>query len=264
MQPIITLLTDFGPKDTYVGQMKGAIASICPQVNVIDITHEVPQQDIAYGGYLLSDALDAFPKGTIHVVVVDPGVGSERKAIAVEFDEGYLIGPDNGIFTETLKRFHVSSIIELNNPEYWFGESRTFHGRDIFAPAAAHLACGAMLRDMGTSQNDLIRLNLPDPIVHDKILTGHVVMIDRFGNMLSNIRRDQFDDWLEGYEGQLIIRGEETRITGLSITFADVSEGQPVAYFGSSARLEVAVRNKHAAQELGGEIGDVVIVEKNS
>ncbi|QQE11119.1 SAM-dependent chlorinase/fluorinase [Planctomycetota bacterium] len=262
MKPMITLLTDFGLKDTYIGQMKGVIGSICPEVKVVDITHEVPAQDIAYGGYLLCDAMEAFPRGTIHVVVVDPGVGSERKAIAVKFELGYLIGPDNGIFTEVINRYGAETIIELDQPDYWFGESKTFHGRDIFAPASAHLACGVMLRDMGTTLNDLVKLNLPELIVHDQILTGHIVMIDHFGNMLSNIRRDEYENWLEEYEGELLVRGEDTRLHGICKTFADVSEGAAVAYFGSSARLEIGVRNRNAAQELDGGIGDIVIIEK--
>ena len=262
MKPIVTLLTDFGLQDTYVGQMKGVIAGICNEAKVIDITHEVPTQNVEYGGYMLSDAAGAFPKGTIHVAVVDPEVGSERKAIALENKAGIFVGPNNGLFTEIVQQYGMDGAVELSDESYWFGKSKTFHGRDVFAAAAAHLANGVKLENLGREINKILLLDEHKPKIHNKQLVGRLVMIDHFGNLISNVRRDLFDKWSKGYEGKLLILCGQLCVDGLNTTFADVREGEAVAYFGSSNRLEIGLRNGNAAGKFQQKIGDQFVVEK--
>ncbi|WP_432799399.1 SAM hydrolase/SAM-dependent halogenase family protein [Poriferisphaera sp. WC338] len=262
-RPVITLLTDFGHRDTYVGQMKGVIAHICPAANVIDLTHDVPPQNIAYGGYFLADALDAFPTHTIHIAVIDPGVGSKRKAIAIQTSDAIFIGPDNGLFTAALQNKRIIKIVELSQPDYWFGSSSTFHGRDIFAATAAHLAAGIHLSALGDPLQQYITLDLPQPTTHNSTLTGHVIMIDRFGNLITNIHRNMLEQYILAHGDRIALTcGHVQIISGIQSTFSDVSEGELVAYIGSSMRLEIGLRNGSAAQELDLICGSIATITK--
>ena len=260
--PIITLTTDFGTADTYVAQMKGVIAGIAPRARVIDGTHGVPPQNIVVGALALDSLVDAFPDGTIHVAVVDPGVGTERAAVAVETERFTLIGPDNGLFTLLLDRYPPTAIVHLTNPEYHrtLAPGRpvctTFHGRDIFAPAAAHLANGAPFNELGESASTLIHINIRPPELTTNLIKARVLAVDHFGNLATNLTRKTFEDWLKNSGAKSTkVRIKRRDIGPIRQTFADVSPGQPVAYFGSFDRLEIAVRNGSAARVLKSKKG---------
>jgi S-adenosylmethionine hydrolase len=263
MTPALTLLTDFGVSDTYVGQMKGVIATIAPNTTVIDLTHDVPAQDVLAGAVELDGALDAFAAGTIHVGVVDPGVGSLRQPIAVRTDRFTFVGPDNGLVTAALDQADTYQAVALTNRAYHRSHvSATFHGRDIFAPAAAHLANGASLEMLGEPIERPQRLDLPQPRADADQLSGEVLLIDRFGNLITNITRDDLrhHGWLDAADRSPSLRVDMgvTTIEDLSQTFSDAAVGGAVAYIGSSGRLEIAVRDGNAARTLGMRRGDAV------
>jgi len=260
---IITLLTDFGLEDTYVGVMKGVIASICPQAQVIDLTHQVPPQDVPTAAFLLDISVDYFPDGAIHVAVVDPGVGTARKPVALRTAKAFYVGPDNGIFTLVLQRQKVVQAVCLDNPKYRLPElSTTFHGRDIFAPAAAHLASGLPLGELGSPITRLQRLPLPRIRVDWHGIRATVVHIDRFGNAITNLTRGDYERWRSRWDVEQPVV-EVVRagiILPLSGTYGEVAHGQPLALFSSSGRLEVAVNMGNAAQTLSICRGDMVRV----
>lgn len=256
-RPVITLTTDFGQADGYVATMKGVILSICPQAEVVDISHGVQPQAVQEAAYLLAFAAPYFPPGTVHVAVVDPGVGTQRRAVAVHCSRALCVAPDNGLLHLALEQDPAREAVELLESRFHRPEvSATFHGRDIFAPAAAHLACGADLREMGPAiaAADLC----PLPLAHaEKDGAGRwqarVLRVDRFGNLITNLRAGDA-------AGSLSLTAGGVRIEGLSRTFADVAEGELVAYVGSGGYLEIAVRGGSAAERLGLKAGDPVIV----
>src|SRR5712691_6438607 len=185
--PLVTLTTDFGLRDPFVGIMKGVILSICPTARLVDLTHEVEPQDILGGCLTLEAAVPFFPAGTVHLVVVDPGVGSARRAIALRTGGGYLVGPDNGVLTPAFERSGWTAVA-LTAPEYRLPSvSRTFHGRDVFAPAAAYLAAGIPLERLGSTLTDPVRLPLPGCRLEGDALVGEVLAADRFGNLITSI-----------------------------------------------------------------------------
>lgn len=263
MSAIITLLTDFGTEDTYVGVMKGVITSICPSAQVIDLTHQVPPQDIATGAFLLDVSVDYFPEGTIHVAVVDPGVGTARKPVALRTAKAFFVGPDNGIFTLVLQRQKLLQAICLDNPRYHLSTvSSTFHGRDIFAPVAAHIACGVSVEELGTPIHRLQRLPLPRIRVDWEGIRATIVHIDRFGNAISNLSRAEYEAWRIRWdvkEPAVQVAASNTTLPIVS-TYGDVPRGKPVALFGSSERLEIAVNGGSAARELALRRGDTIKV----
>lgn len=254
---VITLLTDFGMRDTYVGIMKGVILRINPYVHIIDITHEIPPHTVEAANFNLMTAYRYFPPDTIHVAIVDPGVGSKRRALAIESTHGIFIGPDNGIFTGVLTREHCIVTVELNNPSYWLTEkpSTTFHGRDIFAPVAAHLAGGVPLRNMGTEINpdSLIYLKQVVYKANASSIIGTVQYIDRFGNLITNIPAEA-------------VRNKQWNITvgGITInayrTYSDTKQGNLLALEGSHGFLEIAVHSGSAESVLGVGYGAPVQV----
>ena len=188
---IITLLTDFGLQDIYVGVMKGVISPINPDISIVDITHDLPPQDIAAGSFALLSAYNYFPANTVHLAVIDPGVGSSRRAVAIEFDSGFLVGADNGLFSGLLSQSSAKKVVSLDNPQYWRSQSSssTFHGRDIFAPIAAHLASGVDIEKLGTAIDLESLISSDSPVVKvekDKCI-GCIQYIDRFGNLITNI-----------------------------------------------------------------------------
>ena len=187
--PIITLMTDFGLMDPYVGIMKGVILKIVPQATIVDLTHSISPQNIREAAFSLSTAIDYFPVGTIHLVVVDPGVGGKRRPIAVKTSQAYFVAPDNGVLTHSLKLNPASISIHLNNPAYHLPKvSKTFHGRDIFSPAAAHLARGIPIHALGDRINDLVQISISQPVYQPNgNIEGQIQHIDRFGNCITNI-----------------------------------------------------------------------------
>jgi S-adenosylmethionine hydrolase len=252
--PIISLTTDFGERDGYVGTMRGVILSICPTAILTDLSHYVPPQDIRTAAFVLYQAFSYYPPHAVHCVVVDPGVGSKRRAVAVRTNQGIFVGPDNGVLSMALtaRGINVNEAVTLINPNYQLPNvSATFHGRDIFAPAAAHIANGVPLNKLGPPAINLVQLDFD---TQPQSGTCRVMHVDRFGNLILNITIDEIDDPQRiGFS-----IGHQT-IESLSHTFADVEEGQLLAYVGSLRNhIEIAIRNGNAAQKLGVQVGDVV------
>ncbi|MBW4683062.1 MAG: SAM-dependent chlorinase/fluorinase [Microcoleus vaginatus WJT46-NPBG5] len=251
---IITLLTDFGLSDVYVGVMKGVIAQINPTLPVVDLTHQIPPQNIAAGRFCLMNAVPYFPAGTIHVAVVDPGVGSHRRAIAVEFSGGFLVGPDNGLFSGVLSQNFTVAAVELTNPKYWRtpAPSSTFHGRDIFAPAGAYLASGIPLTNLGKTidPKTLVDLSLPACVVTETEIAGTVQYIDHFGNLVTNIP----GSYIEG-QGWVVVAGSLTIPSGQ--TYSDTPSGTLLALIGSHGWVEIAVSGGSADSELQKQLNQL-------
>jgi len=243
--PVISLLTDFGTADYFVGAVKGAILSVNPQVVIVDITHEIPGQDIEAGAFMLLAAYKTFPAGTVHVAVVDPGVGSTRRPIIVAANEQLFVGPDNGIFSYIYERESSHRIFHVTEQKYFRTDpSSTFHGRDIFAPVAAALSTGVAPEAFGPEVSDEVRLtSLESPL--------RIIHIDRFGNCVTNIRRKTFE------ETSLSINGMTISALRKFYDEADPS-GEVFAIWGSAGFLEISVNGGSAAQILGAKRGDEV------
>ena len=250
---IITLQTDFGVQDEFVGVMKGVILSIHPSVTVVDITHSIDPQDLVQGAYLIASAYPYFPKETIHVVVVDPGVGSERKIIALKKNGHIFLAPDNGILTLLVEDGNVEAVVQVDNPDYFLHPiSHTFHGRDIFAPVSAHLSKGVGLSCIGRSVDvaSLCLLPISKPYVSEAgDLVGQVVHVDRFGNIMTNLRKHHLDE-LKPDKCAGGIRIGHIPINTISDTYNSVLPGELIAVFGSRGFLEVAVNCGNASKRL--------------
>lgn len=257
MKRAITLTTDFGLKDPYVGIMKGVILSIDPTALIVDINHGISPHNIMEGAFSILQSYRYFPYGTIHVAVVDPGVGGKRRGIVVETDRYLFVGPDNGIFTWILEKESVRGVIHLTNKEYFLEEvSRTFHGRDIFAPVAAHLSRGLDPGRLGEPVDDPFRIPLPKPSREGKRIFGEVIYIDGFGNCITNIEEGMIGD------KRVLIRVKDLVIEGLSKTYEDGRGGVPLALIGSTSFLEIGVYGGSASALLGigpGERVEVVL-----
>lgn len=256
MTAIITLLTDFGSADGYVAAMKGVILSLSPQAMIVDVTHEVPPQDIAYGAYVLATVYRHFPPGTVHLAVVDPGVGSERAAVVVQAAGQTFVAPDNGLLSHVLAEGYDAAV-QLTEPRFWRPEpSRTFHGRDIFAPVAAHLSLGVPLASLGKPAAELVRLPLSEPQRRpDGTWVSHIIHVDRFGNLITDMRPDPA--WLEQLAGAQV---GSFVINAVVQTYADVPSGAPAILTGSGGFLEIAVRDGSAHHELQAGVGDEVLL----
>jgi S-adenosyl-L-methionine hydrolase (adenosine-forming) len=261
---IVTLLTDFGTADYFVGAMKGAVLASNPEARVVDITHEVPPYDVEAGAFTLRSAFETFPEGTVHVAVVDPGVGSARRAIAVEGRGHTFVGPDNGIFGHVYERVRPCRVFQLTNTKFFRSEvSPTFHGRDIFAPVAGALSRGARAEELGPEVFDFARL--PSAAVErsaEGTLAGAVIHVDRFGNLITNITHEDLSDEAIARGARLLIAGHEIR--RFRRFFAEDAEGagEPFAVWGSAGLLEVAVFRGSAARLLGVERGQRIEVEE--
>ncbi len=260
---IITLLTDFGTHDAYVGVMKGVILSINPSAVVIDVCHEIDPQDLIGAAYLIKSIYRYFPRGTIHVVVVDPGVGGDRQIAAVKLAGHIFLAPDNGVLTLLMDETDIDAIIRVENPRYFLSTvSRTFHGRDIFAPVASHLSKSLPLDQLGRSLNpkDLVRLTISTPYALGKNeLVGSIISIDRFGNCISNIDEDRLKEFIQtDPEKTLEIKVDKTVIKGLSQSYLNAAPGDPVAVIGSFGFLEVAINCGNAGRRLKVSKGDTV------
>jgi S-adenosylmethionine hydrolase len=264
-KPVITLTTDFGQADAYVGIMKGVMLGICPGGALVDISHEIHPQAVRQAAYVLSTATAYFPEGTIHLVVVDPGVGSERQPIAVQTARASYVAPDNGVLGMALAQDPPRKAVRIRVAGSHFVRreiSDTFHGRDIFAPVAAHLACGAALDEIGDDipVDGLVALPGIEPRVDDASgdWVGEVLHIDRFGNLVTSIRYPT--DRYPLPNANLSLKVGQVRIVGLSRTFSDVARGEVVAYVGSSGYLEIAEREGNAARRLAVGVGDPIRV----
>lgn len=254
MGRIITLLTDFGLDDAYVGTMRGVILNINPHATIVDLCHQVRPQDIAAAAFLLGSSYRYFPAGTVHLAVVDPGVGSGRRAVAVETPRYLFVGPDNGVLSYVLAEEASFKAVSLTQPRYWLPRvSRTFHGRDIFAPVAAHLSLGVPLAELGEAIDELVTWPVPHPEKQaDGSLRAHIIYIDRFGNLITDAKEEDLPSQ------QIAVEVAGHIIEGLSPSYA---AGSPIlALIGSTGRLEIAVREGNAAQHLGLKVGDTLIL----
>lgn len=256
---LVTLTTDFGTSDYYVAAMKAVMLCISDRVRLVDITHEVKPQDLLGGAWILKHSTYLFPDGTVHLAVVDPGVGTDRRPVAFRHRGQFFVGPDNGMFALVTNNEPVECV-ELRNQEFWLtsSPSSTFHGRDIFAPVAAHLASGVALEEFGPSVDGLQVSHWAIPASDRHGIQGWVVHIDRFGNLMTNIpselvRNFAQNDKLRIYVGTHILRG-------LVPTYGSVPEGEAAALIGSSGTLEIAVNKGNAAQLLGVYQGAAISV----
>lgn len=274
-QPTISLITDLGTEDGYVGAMKGVILNICPQARLVDITHYIPPQDVYRAALCLLTSAPFFPPRTVHLVVVDPGVGTSRRPLALRACGMTYVGPDNGVFTLVLQQRQVEEAVVLQNPAYRLGSgsiSHTFHGRDLFAPGAAHIAAGVPLEKLGPRVDDWVTLPFPTPEYRLPYeIVGEVLYLDHFGNAITNLG---FLEWKgDGLELRPLLEKESLshllpaggeiechgHVIGLSRTYGDVQPGVVVALVGSGGFLEIAVRDGSAADSLGVRPGDPVV-----
>lgn len=256
---VITLTTDFGAGSRYVAAMKGVILSICPTATIVDIAHDVPPQDIRRAALLLDDAAEWFPSGTIHVAVVDPGVGTDRAIVYARIGTQQFIAPDNGLLSRLAARTPPEMLIRLSDPAYWLKKiSATFHGRDIMAPVAAHLASGLDPRRLGPQLERLVMLDWPEARVQPSRIDGEVIEVDAFGNLITNITAQLLAGRPTDRRACIVCDGHEVR--GIGRTYAERPDGTLVALIGSSGRLELALVGDNAAQRLGVGAGSSVTI----
>jgi S-adenosylmethionine hydrolase len=266
-KPIVALITDFGTRDWFVGTMKGVIMSIAPEVRILDITHEIAPQSLGEGAFALVASYRYFPAGTVFCVVVDPGVGSEREAIVASDGKYYFVAPNNGVLSFVKSKSKRWQAYRIENKEYVLPRvSSTFHARDVFAPAVAHLVRNKTPRLFGAPVKDFVTIPFPKPEIQRGKIRGEVIYIDRFGNLITNIlpkdvkkagiervRKDPFRNCLI-YVGR-------KRIIGISKTYADVASEKALAYWGSSEYLEIAVRAGSAVRFFTARLGTSVSIE---
>jgi|GEM_PF-9011 len=252
----LTLLTDFGLKDHFVGVMKGVIAEIAPQTRVIDISHQVDPQNVQAGARMLAEAIPYFTPGTVHVAIVDPGVGTARRAIAARIDDHFFVAPDNGLLTLLIEKAGAEGkpveIVNLDQPQYWLPEpSRSFHGRDIFAPVGAHLVNGVPLAKLGSPISDPVRLSLPQPERTPNGWKAEVVLVDVFGNLSTNLSAEALPEDLEN----IIININGEKIRGITYAFGEAVSGTLIATIDSTGSLAISVVNGSAAERLKVDVG---------
>lgn len=260
--PIITLLTDFGTSDVFVGSMKGAILGINPLAHIVDLAHEIPAHSIQVAAYLLHSAARYFPPGTIHVAVVDPGVGSARRPVLGFAMEQYFIAPDNGILSGILAAEMDVEIRELTNTQYFLGSiGSTFHGRDVFAPAAAWLSRGEPIESFGHVIEDLVRFEVPRARQENGMLIGEVQHIDRFGNLITNISREDLVSFAgPDYLSSIHVHIKQAHLHGLQRFYADAPSGKLAGLVNSDSWLEIFTKQGRAADLVKARIGERVEV----
>ena len=264
MGTIITITTDFGLEDAYVGIMKGVILSISPGATIVDLCHGISPQNVLAGALALEAAVECFPAGTIHLAVVDPGVGSHRRAVAVQGNRHLYVGPDNGVLTLALQKDPMVRAVSLTNSHYHRSiVSATFHGRDIFAPVAGYLAAGVDLAELGQPISALVPLPVPMVRRFPGMIEGEVIHVDRFGNLITNVRAEELSVLAQVNDfACLQVEIGSAHIPCISRTYSDVPPGALVAYVGSTDRLEIGVRNGSAARYLGASVGFPVAVRR--
>lgn len=252
---IITITTDFGYIDSYIAQMKGVILSINPDARIVDISHSIPSGDILSGSFCLAGAYRYFPAGTIHLAVVDPGVGTERPGLIVDTGEYFFVGPDNGIFTLPLEKEEIKEIYVIDNRKFKF-TSNTFHGRDIFAPVCAELSCGTSPREFGVRLQDkrIMRIKIPEPVIKKNVINGCIIHIDNFGNLITNIDAGL----IKGKSVMVEVKGR--KISGIAKTYGEKKAGTLLTVINSFGLLEIAVNRGSAQKRLRAELYDPVRV----
>ena len=262
---VITLLTDFGTDDEYVGLMKGVILSINPSATIVDLTHQIDSQDIVQAAFAIHSGYHYFPEGTVHLIVVDPGVGTERALLALKLKNHFFIAPDNGVLTLLLNETEISSLVLISNSSFFRAAvSRTFHGRDILAPVGAHVANGLDINELGPDidvQNVVFLENLGARRIKNGEIRGQIVAIDHFGNLITNIDSELLTGSLHaGPEKKIQIKIRSNTINGLSETYGGVRPNTPLALIGSRGYLEIAINEGNAAQFLKAKKKDPVRV----
>ena len=270
VKPTIVMMTDFGLQDIYVGIMKGVIKRICPDVEIIDLTHEIPPQNVAAGAWALKNSVSFFEKGTIFLSIVDPDVGSNRFPLAVQAGDYTFVSPDNGLLTHVLRDFPLKQAVSIENRQYALEKiSATFHGRDIFSPAAAHLANGVALEALGSPISNLATLDVPEVTTTSNSMSGAIVHIDHFGNVITNLGAF---GWVGMHEletshiphllnaPKLTVMVGTHHINGIVRAYYEVPEGHLLAQIDSTGVLEVAIYRGNAAQHIGAMVGDVVTI----
>lgn len=261
MRPLVTFLSDFGTADWFVGVVHGVLLETCPEVRIVDLTHHIPPGDTVRASFVVEVATPDFGPGTVHLVVVDPGVGTGRRALAVRARGQYFVGPDNGVLEWALSAAdaevrELTDIALFRQPV-----SRTFHGRDVFAPVAARLACGLDFASLGPVVGNAMRLAIPTPQVVNGELQGRIMFVDRFGNLLTNLTERQLADKFPNVSpDQLEVEAAGCVIRGLARAYADAPVGSTVAILDSSGRLEIAQVRGDASQRLGLSVRDDVRV----
>jgi len=265
--PVITLLTDFGLQDEYVGVMKGVILSVNPMVHLVDITHSITRHDVTEAALTVNACFRYFPKGSIHVVVVDPGVGGKRKIICLQQEGHFFVAPDNGVLTMVIQDEMVGKVCAITNQKYFLKPvSDTFHGRDIFAPAAAHLSKGVDMLRLGpkVQLEDITRLEISEPFISaSKELVGTVISIDHFGSLVTNIGHATFERFVkdDARSKEVVIKLGRSKIQGVSKSYDSVKIGSPLAIFGSRNLLEISLNQGDALNYFKARIGQRVKVE---
>ncbi len=251
---LITLLTDFGYSDSFVGVMKGVILNICPEVRIVDITHGIAPQNIDEAAFKLKNSYSYFPEDTIHTVVVDPGVGTDRAVLGVRTDRYTFLAPDNGVLKTVFHEHPNCQVYRITNSDYFLPNvSRTFHGRDVFAPAAAHLARGVPLSDMGEIIRKYIKGEVESCEVKENGIEGKIVAFDRFGNGITNIEEEKIDP-----TKKIRIEIKDLKFNRLSRSYSEVSTGEPLVIVGSSGTIEIAVNQQSAKEKFDLRLGDSI------
>lgn len=262
MRPLVTLTSDFGHGSPYVAQMKGVLLSLCPDVTLLDVTHGIRPQDLAEGAIVLADVTPLFPAGTLHIAVIDPGVGTTRRLLYAEIGQQKYLLPDNGLLTLLAERERPQRLISLENRTLWRQEvSSTFHGRDILAPVAAQLCRGLDASQLGPSATDFIRLPWPKPAADGKRIAGHVIYIDSLGNLITNVTCRELERLGPAEEAEVSILGKT--VCGIGSTYGDSPPGTLIALCDSHGRLEIATVNGSAARELSAVPGTAVDIKRS-
>lgn len=258
MSKIITLTTDFSTADAYVGAMKGAILCVAPDVTIVDLAHEITPHDVSEAAFVLESVYRYFPKGTVHVVVVDPGVGTVRRRLAVHCGDYYFVGPDNGVLTYPMMNEGICECVEIKVPDRPAGLCGvTFEGRDVFGPAAARIVNGTPLSDLGPPVENPVKLKIAQPIITETAVDGRIIYIDHFGNCISNIRCKDLQH-LAGSNIKAIVGGYD--VGRLRNSYADVEPGEPVALVNSVGHVEIAINQGSAEKDLNLKVGSKVRV----
>ncbi len=262
-KPLITLLSDFGLRDPYVAEMKAVVLSVCPDALIVDISHEVDKYDVRTGAYTLARAAPFFPEGTIHVAVVDPSVGTERRPIIIESKRGFYVGPDNGLLMLSARKEGVVHVYEIMNRKYMLKTvSKTFHGRDVFCPAAAHLAKGVKPSEFGPEISNPLVPTFAQSSVRDREIKCEVIHVDGFGNIVTNVNEEHLKaiSAKEGVRLSVVLK-ESDILVRMCSAYDDVPAGNPLTVMGSGGFLEVAVNRGNAAKNYNVKVGDKVVIK---
>lgn len=258
---VVSLLTDFGTQDNYVGVMKGVILTILPGTSLVDITHDIPRHSVEHAAFLLERSYRYFPPGTVHLVVVDPEVGGARKPIAVRADKHFFVCPDNGVMSHVLTRLEQWEAREIENKDFLLVKmSNSFHGRDLFSPVAAYLSKGVPFEKFGPRLKDPVRFPIEQPKANNGQLEGTIVYIDRYGNLISNIEESLMLSFDGDCKADVSLDGRP--VSSLQTSYSDVPENTPVALLGGFGLLEVAINQGNAKEHFKADLGSTISVTR--